>query len=127
MAQDLFALVAGHVQQVVAGVGHGQVMFTHRGGLDDDSQAFHAVDGDAVAARQEHWEHGTDTKRKCIDLKCLKTAVQRLKCFTLIYSQVCTTGNYSILVTFLNHICILAKQKTPVVVSTGFVYGGTKK
>lgn len=78
MAQDLFALVAGHVQQVVAGVGHGQVMFTHRGGLDDDSQALHAVDGDAVAACQEHWEHGTDTKRKCNDLKWLKTAVQRL-------------------------------------------------
>lgn len=50
----LFGLVAGHVQQVVAGVRHGQVVLLGRGGLDDDAQALHAVDGDPVAARQEH-------------------------------------------------------------------------
>lgn len=50
----LFGLVAGHVQQVVAGVRHGQVVLLGRGGLDDDTQALHAVDGDPVAARQEH-------------------------------------------------------------------------
>lgn len=53
--QDLFGLVAGHVQQVVAGVGHGQVVLLGRRGLDDDFQALHAVNGDAVAARQEHY------------------------------------------------------------------------
>ena len=47
-------MVAGHVQQVVAGVGHRQVVLLGRGGLDDDAQALHAVDGDAVAAGQEH-------------------------------------------------------------------------
>lgn len=52
-AQDLFGLVAGHVQQVVAGVGHRQVVLLGRGGLDDDAEALHAVDGDAVAAGQE--------------------------------------------------------------------------
>lgn len=50
----LFGLVAGHVQQVVAGVRHGQVVLLGRGGLDDDAQALHAVDGDPVAAGQEH-------------------------------------------------------------------------
>lgn len=49
-AQDLFGLVAGHVQQVVAGVRHRQVVLLRRGGLDDDAQALHAMDGDAVAA-----------------------------------------------------------------------------
>lgn len=53
-AQDLFGLVAGHVQQVVAGVRHRQVVLLRRGGLDDDAQALHAMDGDAVAAGQEH-------------------------------------------------------------------------
>lgn len=55
-AQDVFGLVAGHVQQVVAGVGHRQVVLLSRGGLDDDTHALHAVDGDAVAAGQEHCE-----------------------------------------------------------------------
>lgn len=53
-AQDLFGLVAGHVEQVVAGVGNRQVVFLRCGGLDDDTQALHAVDGDPVAASQEH-------------------------------------------------------------------------
>lgn len=60
-AQDLFGLVAGHVEQVVAGVGHWQVVLLRRGGLDDDAQALHAVDGDAVAAGQEHC--GQETRR----------------------------------------------------------------
>lgn len=59
-AHRLFGLVAGHVQQVVAGVRHGQVVLLGRGGLDDDAQALHAVDGNPVAARQEHCSSGTD-------------------------------------------------------------------
>lgn len=54
VAQRLFGAVAGHVQQVVAGVRHRQVVLLGRGGLDDDVQAGHAVDGNAVAACQEH-------------------------------------------------------------------------
>lgn len=60
--QCLFGLVAGHVEQVVAGVGHRQVVLLSRGGLDDDAQALHAVDGDPVAAGQEHC--GRDTQRQ---------------------------------------------------------------
>lgn len=52
--EDLLAAVLGQVQQVVAGVGHGQVLLPAGRRLDDDAQAGHAVDGDAVAARQEH-------------------------------------------------------------------------
>lgn len=58
-AQDFFGLVAGHVQKVVAGVGHRQVVLLGCGGLDDDAQALHAVDGDAIAARQEYWRQET--------------------------------------------------------------------
>lgn len=36
-------------------MGHRQVVLLRRGGLDDDAQALHAVDGDPVAAGQEHW------------------------------------------------------------------------
>lgn len=53
-SEDVFGLVAGHVQQVVAGVGHRQVVFRRRGGLDDDAQALHAVDRNPVAAGEEH-------------------------------------------------------------------------
>lgn len=53
-AEDLLAAVLGQVQQVVAGVGHGQVLLPAGRRLDDDAQAGHAVDGNAVAARQEH-------------------------------------------------------------------------
>lgn len=58
-AQDLFGLVAGHVEQVVAGVSHRQVVLLRCGGLDDDAQAFHAVDGDTVAPGQEHCRQET--------------------------------------------------------------------
>lgn len=58
-AQDLFGLVAGHVQQVVAGVGHWQVVLLCCGGLYDDTQALHAVDGNAVATGQEHCRQET--------------------------------------------------------------------
>lgn len=33
---------------------YGQVVLLGGGGLDDDAQALHAVDGDAVTAGQEH-------------------------------------------------------------------------
>lgn len=36
-AQDLFGLVAGHVEQVVAGVGHRQIVLLRCGGLDDNT------------------------------------------------------------------------------------------
>lgn len=49
-AEDLFGPVAGHVEQVVAGVGHRQVVFLRHCGLDNDAEALHAVDGDPVAA-----------------------------------------------------------------------------
>lgn len=55
-AEDLLAAVLGQVQQVVAGVSHGQVLLPAGRRLDDDAQAGHAVDGNAVAARQEHCE-----------------------------------------------------------------------
>jgi len=35
--QDLFGLVAGHVEQVVAGVGYRQIVLLCCGGLDDDT------------------------------------------------------------------------------------------
>lgn len=54
-AEDVFGLVAGHVQQVVAGVGHRQVVLLRRGGLDHDVQALHAMDRNPVAAGEEHW------------------------------------------------------------------------
>lgn len=59
-AKDLFGLVAGHVEQVVAGVGHWQVVLLRCGGLDDDTQALHAVDRDPVAAGQEHCRQTKD-------------------------------------------------------------------
>lgn len=62
-ADDLFGLIAGHVQQVVAGVGHRQVVLRRRGGLDDDAQALHAVDGDPVAAREENCRRNNDRTR----------------------------------------------------------------
>lgn len=55
-AEDLLAAVLGQVQQVVAGVSHRQVLLPAGRRLDDDAQAGHAVDGNAVAARQEHCE-----------------------------------------------------------------------
>lgn len=61
-AEDLFGLVAGHVQQVVAGVGHRQVVLLRRGGLDDDAQALHAVDRNPVAASEEHCKRDNRTK-----------------------------------------------------------------
>lgn len=60
-AQDLFGLVAGHVEKVVAGVGDRQVVLLCGGGLDDNTKALHAVDGDAVAAGQEHCSQETPT------------------------------------------------------------------
>lgn len=54
-AQDLFAAVLGEVEQVVARVGHRQVVFPTGCGLDDDLQAGHAIDGNPITARQEHW------------------------------------------------------------------------
>lgn len=54
--EDLLAAVLGQVQQVVAGVSHGQVLLPTGRRLDDDAQAGHAVDGNAVTARQEHCE-----------------------------------------------------------------------
>lgn len=53
--QDLFAAVLGKVKKVVASVGHRQVLLSTGCGLDDDLQARHAIDGDPVAACQEHW------------------------------------------------------------------------
>lgn len=61
-AQDLFGLVAGHVEQVVAGVGHRQIVLLRCGGLNDNTHALHAVDGDPVAARQEHLQ-ARDTRQ----------------------------------------------------------------
>lgn len=56
-AEDLLAAVLGQVQEIVAGVGHGQVLLSTGRGLDDNAQAGHAVDGNAVTARQKHWEN----------------------------------------------------------------------
>lgn len=68
-ADDLFGLIAGHVQQVVAGVGHRQVVLRRRGGLDDDAQALHAVDRDPVAAGEENCGRSNDrTKSKKFSL-----------------------------------------------------------
>lgn len=53
-AQRLFAPVARQVQQVVAGVSDGQEVLLRRRGLDDDAKAGHAVNGDPVAACEEH-------------------------------------------------------------------------
>ena len=53
-AEDLLAAVLGQVQEIVAGMRHGQVLLPAGGGLDDDAQAGHAVDGNAVTARQKH-------------------------------------------------------------------------
>lgn len=53
--QDLFAAVLGEVEKVIASVGHRQVLLPAGCGLDDHLQAGHAVDGDPVAACQEHW------------------------------------------------------------------------
>ena len=39
-------------------MGHGQIVLLGRRGLDGDAKALHAMDGDAVAARQEYWERG---------------------------------------------------------------------
>lgn len=63
-AQDLFGLVAGHVQQVVACVGHGQVVLLCCGRLDDDAQALHAVDGNAVTTGQEHCRQKGDIQNR---------------------------------------------------------------
>lgn len=62
-ADGLFGLVAGHVQQVVAGVGHRQVVLRRRGGLDDDAQALHAVDRDPVAAGEENCRRNNERNR----------------------------------------------------------------
>lgn len=59
-AEDLFGLIAGHVQQVVAGVGHRKVAFLRRGGLDDDAQALHAMDRNPVAAGEENCRQDND-------------------------------------------------------------------
>lgn len=53
--QDLFAAVLRKVKKVVASVGDRQVLLSTGCGLDDDLQARHAIDGDPVAACQEHW------------------------------------------------------------------------
>lgn len=53
-AQDLFAAVFGEIKKVVASVGHGQVLLAAGCGLDDNLQARHAIDGNAIAAREEH-------------------------------------------------------------------------
>lgn len=74
-AQDLFGLVAGHVQEVVAGVGHGQVVLLGRGGLDDDAQALHAVDGDTIAAGEEHCSQETQNSKEEMFFKLLVFAV----------------------------------------------------
>lgn len=67
-AEDFFGLIAGHVQQVVAGVGHRQVAFLCRGGLDDDAQALHAVDRNPVAAGEENcrWDDRPKSKKCCL-------------------------------------------------------------
>lgn len=54
--EDLLAAVLGQVQEVVAGVCHRQVLLPVGGGLDDNAEARHAIDGDAVAASQKHWK-----------------------------------------------------------------------
>lgn len=53
--QDLFAAVLGEVKKVVASVGHRQVLLPAGCGLDDNLQARHAIDGNPITARQEHW------------------------------------------------------------------------
>lgn len=68
-AEDLFGLIAGHVQQVVAGVGHRQVVFLRRGGLDGNAQALHAVDRNPVAASEENCRrdnHRPKSKKFCL-------------------------------------------------------------
>lgn len=77
----LFGLVAGHVQQVVAGVRHRQVVLLGRGGLDDDAQALHAVDGDPVAAGQEHCSSRESfSKEKCCSWDLLLGVAPLLSC-----------------------------------------------
>lgn len=52
--QDLFAAVFGEIEKVIASVGHRQVLLPAGCGLDDNLQARHAVDGNPIAACQEH-------------------------------------------------------------------------
>lgn len=52
--QGLFAAVFGEIEEVIASVGHRQVLLPAGRGLDDNLQARHAIDGDPIAARQEH-------------------------------------------------------------------------
>lgn len=54
--QDLLAAVLGEIEEVVASVGHRQVLLPAGCGLDDNLQARHAIDGNPVAACQKHWE-----------------------------------------------------------------------
>lgn len=67
-AQDLLAAVLGKVEEVVARVGHRQVLLPAGCGLNDDLQARHAVDGNPIAARQEHCgerEPGYPVRARC--------------------------------------------------------------
>lgn len=51
-------LYLGEVKKVVARVGHRQVLLSAGCGLDGDLQAGHAIDGNAITARQEHCGEG---------------------------------------------------------------------
>lgn len=42
---------------------HRQVVLLGRGGLDDDTQALHAVDGNTIAASQEHCREKTQSSK----------------------------------------------------------------
>lgn len=43
---------------------HRKVVLLGRGGLDDNAQALHAVDGDPVAAGQEHCSSRDSLKKR---------------------------------------------------------------
>lgn len=51
--QDLFAAVLGEIEEVVASVGHRQILLSTGCGLDDNLQARHAIDGNPITACQE--------------------------------------------------------------------------
>lgn len=56
-AQHGGAGVLGQIQQVEAGMGYRQVLLTSTRGLDDQLQALHAQDGDAVTSCKEHYTY----------------------------------------------------------------------
>ena len=65
LLQQLFTAVLGQVQQVKAGVRNRQVLIPSSRRLNDQSEALHSQDGNAVTSGQEHYTKGSEAKKGC--------------------------------------------------------------